>query len=218
MAIKAGPKIVDKGLVIALDAAVLRSYSGSGFTASGLIAGLGATLVNGTGFSTANNGFFSFDGTNDYINFGNPPEAQLSSGTICVWCRTSSPGAGYRGIVAKQFAYGLFYTDSVLVLYDWSIPRASSTGFNLADGIWKYISLTFTSGAANGSTVFLNGSGILTTSYTISNNSSNLFIGSEQNANQNANCNISQVQLYNRILSPQEILQNYNATKGRYGL
>jgi hypothetical protein len=31
-------------------------------------------------------------------------------------------------------------------------------------------------------------------------------------------CNISQFQLYNRVLSPSEILQNYNATRKRFGL
>ena len=30
--------------------------------------------------------------------------------------------------------------------------------------------------------------------------------------------NISQVSMYNRALTAQEILQNYNATKRRYGL
>jgi hypothetical protein len=29
---------------------------------------------------------------------------------------------------------------------------------------------------------------------------------------------IATTQIYNRTLSPQEILQNYNATKGRFGL
>lgn len=29
---------------------------------------------------------------------------------------------------------------------------------------------------------------------------------------------VGQVQIYNRALTPQEILQNYNAIKGRYGL
>jgi hypothetical protein len=32
------------------------------------------------------------------------------------------------------------------------------------------------------------------------------------------NMNISQLQIYNRALSAQEIQQNYNATKTRYGL
>ncbi len=31
-------------------------------------------------------------------------------------------------------------------------------------------------------------------------------------------CNISQFQLYNKVLTQQEILQNYNATRKRFGL
>jgi hypothetical protein len=34
----------------------------------------------------------------------------------------------------------------------------------------------------------------------------------------NFNGNISQVQIYNRALSQQEILQNFNATRFRYGI
>ena len=30
--------------------------------------------------------------------------------------------------------------------------------------------------------------------------------------------NIALVQIYNRVLTAQEVLQNYNATKGRFGL
>ena len=70
MGIKAGPKIVDDGLVFSLDAAVSRSYSGSGLTIYDLYSGTGATLINGVGYSSINSGYFSFDGTNDYINFG----------------------------------------------------------------------------------------------------------------------------------------------------
>ena len=210
--------VVTDGLVAYFDAPNTRSYPGSGTSIIGLIGGIGATLNNGVGFTSNNNGYFSFDGSNDYIDFGNSSQVQLTTGTVCVWCRTSSPGGSFRGIVAKQFGYGLFYTDSILTLYDWSIPRTNSTGINLADGNWKHVSLTFRSGVASGTIVYLNGSGILTTTYTISNNLNNLFVGSEQNANQNANCNISQVQVYNRALSASEILQNYNATKRRYGL
>ena len=210
--------VVTDGLVAYFDVPNTRSYPGSGTSVIGLIGGIGATLVNGVGFTSTNNGYFSFDGSNDYLDFGNSSQIQLTNGTICAWCRTSSPGGSFRGIVAKQFAVGLFYTDSILTLYDWSVPRTNSTGVNLADGIWKHVSVTFRSGVSSGTIVYLNGSGILTTTYTISNNLSNLFVGSEQNANQNANCNISQVQVYNRALSASEILQNYNATKRRYEL
>jgi hypothetical protein len=38
------------------------------------------------------------------------------------------------------------------------------------------------------------------------------------NTTYNFNGNISQTLIYNRALSSQEVLQNYNATKSRYGL
>jgi hypothetical protein len=67
MGVKSGPRIVTNGLIFDLDAAVSRSYSGTGLTANGLIGGIGGTLVNGVGFTSSNNGSFIFDGSNDYI-------------------------------------------------------------------------------------------------------------------------------------------------------
>jgi len=49
MGISAGPSGVSDGLVFQLDAANLRSYSGTGLTANGLVSGIGGTLVNGVG-------------------------------------------------------------------------------------------------------------------------------------------------------------------------
>jgi hypothetical protein len=45
-----------------------------------------------------------------------------------------------------------------------------------------------------------------------------LFIGAEANAGQYAACNIAQALVYSRAITAQEVLQNYNATKRRYGL
>ena len=215
MGIKAGPRIVDDGLILDVDAAVSRSYSGSGLTAYGLIGGIGGTLENGVGFGTTNNGYFIFDGTNDYITAGNNTNIQISSGTISAWTRSSSPGGGFRGIVAKQFAYGIFYSDSVFVAYDWQAAATRSSGINIADGAWKNVVLTFSAGTG---IFYLNGSYVATQTYNISNNVYNLFIGAEANAGQYAACNIAQVLVYNRALTANEVLQNYNATKRRYGL
>ncbi len=187
-------------------------------TANGLVSSIGATLVNGVTFSSGNNGYFSFDGSNDFLNVANPSSLQISTGTICVWCKSSSPGGGYRGIVAKQYAYGIFYVDSVLSIYDWAAAANRSTGVNIADGNWKHIAFSFQSGVTNGSNVYINSSNVLNTTYTISSQSYNLYIGAEANASQHAACNISQVLIYNRVLSSNEILQNYNVMKKRYGL
>jgi hypothetical protein len=216
MGVKAGPRIVQNGLILDVDAAVPRSYSGTGLTANGLIGGIGGTLVNGVGFGTTNNGFFTFDGTNDYINFGNSSTLQQTSGTISAWAKTSAPGGSYRGIIAKQGAYGLFYTDSVLVAYDWAADAPRSTGVNIADNTWKNVVLTYQSGVSNGTRIYINGVSVLTTTITIGSQIANLFGGAEANAGQYAACQISLFNMYNRALSAQEVLQNYNTTKGRF--
>ena len=190
--------------------------SGTGLTVNGLVGGIGGTLVNGVGFGTTDNGYFIFDGSNDYINFGNSSTLQQSSGTLSAWAKASSPGAGYRGIIAKQGAYGLFYTDSVLVAYDWAADTPRSTGINIADNTWKNVVLTYQSGVSNGTRIYINGVSVLTTTITILNQINNLFGGAEANAGQYAACQISSFNMYSRVLTAQEVFQNYNATKGRY--
>jgi hypothetical protein len=216
MGVKVGPRIIQNGLVLDVDAAVPRSYSGTGLTANGLIGGIGGTLVNGTGFGTTNNGFFIFDGTNDYINFGNSSTLQQSTGSLSAWTKASSPGSGYRGIIAKQGAYGLFYTDSVLVAYDWAADTPRSTGINIADNTWKNVVLTYQSGVSNGTRIYINGVSVLTATITIQSQVANLFGGAEANANQFASCQISSFNMYSRALTAQEVLHNYNTTKGRF--
>ena len=208
--------IVSDGLVFYIDAANTRSYSGSGTSSNSLVGGIGATLVNGVGFTSSNNGAFTFDGSNDYINFGNSSAVQQSSGTLSAWAKASSPGGGYRGIIAKQGAYGLFYTDNVLVAYDWAADAPRSTGLNIADNTWKNVVLTYQSGVSNGTRIYINGVSVLTTTITVLNQTGNLFGGAEANAGQYAACQISLFNMYNRALSATEILQNYNAMKGRY--
>jgi hypothetical protein len=58
----------------------------------------------------------------------------------------------------------------------------------------------------------------LTTTITIQSQVANLFGGAEANANQFASCQISSFKMHNRVLTASEVLQNYNASKRRYGL
>jgi hypothetical protein len=218
MALQHHPRIVTNGLVGYWDAANTRSYSGTGLTVNGLVGGIGGTLVNGVGFGTTDNGYFIFDGSNDYINFGNSSTLQQSTGSLSAWTKASSPGSGYRGIIAKQGAYGLFYTDSVLVAYDWAADTPRSTGINIADNTWKNVVLTYQSGVSNGTRIYINGVSVLTFTITIQSQVANLFGGAEANANQFASCQISSFKMHNRVLTASEVLQNYNATKRRYGL
>jgi hypothetical protein len=217
MGVKSGPRIVTNGLVFDLDAAVSRSYSGSGLTANGLIGGIGGTLVNGVGFSSANNGSFFFDGTNDYIV--SPSDSSYAFGandfTISAWFK-SSDKSRYSNIfnLYENNNFGIEFYSNVTNGYfrTWVGSTLLVGDIDITNNTWNHVCLRRLSGTI---TQFVNGIQNLSTTATSSIPLNILKIGSIINQYYCLG-NISQVQLYNRSLTAQEILQNYNATKGRY--
>ena len=232
MGLKHHPRVVTNGLVFYVDAANTRSYSGSGITVNGLIGGIGGTLVNGVGFSSVNSGYFSFDGTNDYIDCGNFLD-NPSDFTAIAWQKTSavtnvqmivaklvnySSGAGWamfvRGDIPTQGLSVLLQTDASR----WIIYYCSKL---VNDNNWHHIAAVITNKVVTA--LYVDG-----ISYSISigagspittiSNSVNVRIGRDEANEYIFSGNISNAQLYNRALTQQEILQNYNATKKRYGL
>jgi hypothetical protein len=222
MASIGGSNVVKSGLVLSLDAANARSYPGSGTTWNDLSGNFNSgSLVNGPTFSSINGGNIVFNGSNQFINCGNNSSIQITVGTISAWIRTTSPGASFRSIIAKQNAWALFVQDSILITYDWgNVGVARTTGINIADGTWKYTALTFTETVgtpSNNAIVYLNGVSVLTTTIKHLNHNVNLQIA-EANAFQNLNGNIANAQVYNRVLSAAEIAQNYDAQRSRFNL
>jgi hypothetical protein len=214
-------KIVTNGLVLALNAADRNSYPGTG-TAWTDISGNNnnGTLVNSPTFNSANGGNLVFNGTTQYADCGNNSSVQITVGTISAWVRATSPGASFRSIIAKQGAWGLFFNDSILVTYDWGNDQTRTTGLNIADGTWKNTVMTFTQTVGTPSSnaiIYLNGTSVLTTTVKHSYHIVNLQIA-EANASQLLNGNITNAQVYNRVLTATEIAQNYNAQKSRFGL
>jgi hypothetical protein len=216
--------IVTQGLVLDLDAAKRDSYAGTG-TAWNDISGNrnNGTLINGPTFNSGNGGSIVFDGTNDFVDCGNSTNIQLVAGSVNVWFRgiqgTQIGNGGYNAIIAKQFAYGLFISGSNLVTYDWGNNVGRNTGVNVANNTWYNTCMTFTTMTgtpSNNAIIYLNGSPILTTTIRLQNQTINLFIGSGNTPGQFLVGSVSQTSVYNRALTAQEVLQNYNATKGRY--
>ena len=224
MSVKVGPKIVKEGLVFDLDAAVSRSYSGSGLTANGLVGGFGGTLVNGVGFTSANNGSFIFDGTNDYIAVdGSNFPLGSSARTLGIWFYTKS--STWIGNANTLFWYGTqggrqsfgvdFDTYPLMEFFSWADDiNWNTTGPQVG---WRNVQITY-DGIVD---LRVFEAGILVTTKTFGSAlntvlSSNVQIGAITGLNGYFDSNISQVTMYNRALTAQEILQNYNATKGRY--
>ena len=224
MGVIAGANINDNGLIFSLDAANFRSYSGSGLTSFGLVGGIGGTLVNGTGFSSANGGSFIFDGTNDYIII--PDNSSLNDFTnmtleIVVKYTTTSDQ-----IFAQKWNYSGGSQGYTIELYLNEIAAACYTGINYlrvsvsnypANNIYHMI-LTL-SGTTQ--TLYINGVSVATNSGgSIPNISgTTLTIGNRSNLSGTyLGGNVYSTKFYNRALTAREIKQNYNATKKRYGL
>jgi len=212
MGIKAGPKIVTNGLIFDLDAAVSRSYSGSGLTTYSIISGVGGSLLNGTGFSAINGGSFFFDGTNDYIRFTNS-DIMGSVYTQNIWFRKNNTNTGL--LADTGYAGALIYSNKIEFYYTNVSPYFLSANYTFTNGIWYCISLVR---GATSKEIYLDGGLLASTASTdmYDTSGTNFIIGSNNGSVEFFIGNIAQVQIYNRALSAQEILQNYNATKGRY--
>jgi hypothetical protein len=226
MGLDHSPIIVTDGLSLYADAVNTRSYIGSGTTVNGLVSGIGLTLVNGVGFGTTGTNYFILDGTNDNITFSTPNPGTILS--IELWAKI------------KLFNGGMIFGFN---LYDvWTYGGAM--GFNTAQGDQYGISSTQVTnlGLLNQwkHYVFEMRSDVPYTNNKIYINSQNQsflqVLGSEDSSNRNFNngsgrisswltddnynlpMDLGQFKIYNRALSASEIVQNYNATKKRYGL
>jgi hypothetical protein len=218
MGLKHHPRVVTNGLVFYVDAANTRSYSGSGITVTGLIGGIGGSLVNGVGFSSLNNGTFVFDGTNDYMDCGyNSNINNATQLTIECWYRSSN--ISKEGIIFgtnsyfPAYGYHMEIYQSKLLFQVFPSTSTVQSSITLSNNIWYHLVGTYNSGAIN---LYVNGITGGSGNYTYSASSENLILGRYYAGTLSLEGQLSNVKFYNRALTQQEILQNYNATKKRY--
>jgi hypothetical protein len=212
-----------------LDAGNRESYvSGSStiFDLSGN--GYNGTLTNGPTFNSSNNGSIVFDGTNDYIDCGNISTTTVTAVTLDCFVKVGK-------LNAKQLIFSN-YSNSL----GWGIELLNTNVFNFfgftssgnASGtvstttaaindIWHVCGVF----AANSRfSIYLNGqlNNFVSTAYSglTKNGSVSTYIGEDPEATQIApfKGEIYHAKAYNRALSAAEVLQNYNSTKGRFGL
>lgn len=177
---------------------------------------VGGVTPNQSGAVGGNNSVL-FDGSTGYVNCTNASALQVSTGTIEAWVKAPAPGASFRGIVVKPVAFGLFLIDGVLATYDWSVSAIRSTGQNVVDGAWHHVAMTFQSGVANGTVVYLDGQPVLTTTITVSSQANSVLIGAGNTVPaQTLAGTLDEVAIYNTALSAQDIYRNYLAGKGKW--
>ena len=225
--------IVRTNLSLYLDAANTSSYPGSGntwFDISGN--GYNATLLNGITFSSSNGGSLVFDGIDDTASVSKPNPNISGTVSMCAMLKFDNFNSG--PIVIHKGAHYTYqfrssdgtdrwtYADSTLYNY-------STFGYRVASGLyqtntWMYVVVTKDS--SNDVRIYKNASLLDTrTSFgssIIQNNSTLWISGYSDNDNQPVSSlfdgNIASIQIYNKTLSLQEIQQNFDFFRGRYGL
>lgn len=234
-----GPGVVLDSLILYLDAGNIISYPGTGTTWTDISrSGLSGTLINGPTFSSTNGGSISFDGSNDYAVLGTSTPSALQGNkpfSVCGWFRRSGDwtGGASWGIGGETTGQGInsyILTGNNFISIDLWGTSTYQTNQTYSLTEWKYIVWTYngtsfttsniiiyvnnvpytgdnlTIGRGGTGTPNINSLGIVLARAGVS---SNLYYGKPI---------ISNFSIYSKVLTAAEVLQNYNATKGRFGL
>jgi hypothetical protein len=226
MALQHSPRIVTDGLVLALDAGNTKSYPGIGTAWTDLVGSGIGTLTNGPTFDSGNGGSIVFDGTDDIINCGSSNDFAFGTGdfTIEVWCNPDTLVAfDNKGIISISPDGGFAPTtwqiryNNQNVRWNYSSSSDITSSSSVSAGEWTQIVAT-RSGTAL--TLYINAvsEATGTSSADLSDNGI-LKIGQNRGGADYFDGKIPIVRLYKgKALTQQEIQQNYNAHRGRYGI
>ena len=241
-----GSGIITTNLVLHLDAGNNSSYSGSG-TSWNDISGNGNnfTLLNGPTYTSDNGGAIVFDGTNDSaVSALNQSFFQFGTGDYSygVWVKFDTLG-DFKGIITSGRGTEQGTNDYV---GSWQLDTesgavkhkfGSTTGSNIvltsslnpSIGTWYYIFIV-NDRSENELKLYVNGSLNTTSSHSqygsvsvgnFSNTTSiyNIFnVGRNRNQDSFFDGAVGQVHVYKgKALTASEVLQNYDASKSRYG-
>lgn len=233
------PKVVTDGLVLYLDAGNTKSYPGTGTAWYDLSNNNNtATLTNGPTFSTLNNGGVVLDATDDFITLAPSTSLKVDGGNFTIlsvhkigtafdfygqffYQSGDGSGAGTNKSIFLQR-----YGTNILNLDFYGNGTQVNFGTNsFAANTLVFIAVSFNKTALT-SVYFRNGVFSSVQSHTGSPSFTNLYsvqIGKRYSTDAGFSAKDLDgtnyiTMLYNKALTNTEILQNYNALKGRFGL
>jgi len=219
--IKNSKNIVTENLVLALDGSDKISYPGSGstwFDRSGQ--GNNGTIAN----ASFSDNSIVFDGTEDRVstNYGSGKNPTTQDLTYEVWAKKSGTNNDEFLFFNSQWHDNrrvyVGYKDAKLA---WGLQdrswNSNNTDLTITHNQWFQTVVTFSGSSAK---LYANSELKDTDTITSFEFSHDLVIGSARtySALQDWTGNIASFRVYEKALTQTEILQNYNATKSRFGL
>jgi len=225
MSVKGGPNTVTSGLVLELDAGNIKSYPTTGttwFDKSGNANN--GTLINGPTFNTGSLGSIVFDGVDDYATVSS---SLFTFGTgdftLDIWVKPLSfTTYGHMLSLPDQNTFTLKFDTTAdspeggLIYYYPNTNYGTTPLWKATLNIWNNITLVRLS---NVGYTYLNGT-FTGTRGNFNNNITTQLLSIHKGypSGELAASQMATIKVYNRALSADEVLQNYNATKGRFGL
>lgn len=237
MSVNYNASIVTNGLVLYLDARNVRSYSGSGTSWRDISANNNnGTLVNSPTYSSS--GYIDFNyATSQYVSFASASSLQFlnrSAYTLEAWIYpTRNPGANnWTGIfdredssIGSRDGYNIYFLGSGTTTTSFTTERFvagvnTAVGYNvdssLSVNVWQHIVATY-----DGTTLSLyyNGSSVgtpVSSTGNITNTSKTLTIAVR--GGQYFGGRIANAKIYNVGLTAAQVLQNFNAQRGIFGV
>ena len=214
-----GPNIVTNGLVLSLDASNTKSYqSGSTtwFDKSGY--GTNGTLTNGPTFSSANGGSIVFDGVDDFVSTVQSLTSLSFSYEAFLMPTNVSKDQMYIGTNIAAFYVRILGSKAFLSITAGGIQRTLTHDTILENNkVYHIVSIY------NGVQLKIYINTVLAVGTVLNEPLQTPWgterIGRWRDADQRSFVgNIYTLRAYNKELTAQEILQNYNATKSRFNL
>jgi hypothetical protein len=165
------------------------------------------------------NNYLEFDGTDDYIQLPNSLGYSTEVSAFAWFRSTGSPPGGYHIIYGGQELEISIPTSGQIRTGIYTNSRyVSNHGSGLVDGNWHQVGFTF-SGTTKTSYIDGVSVGTQTTAGTLTSSFSDRTIGRFGSSTvYYLNGDISNAQIYNKALTPQEVQQNFNATRSRFGI
>jgi hypothetical protein len=224
-----GTGYVTTGLVLNLDAGNYASYPTTGTKWVDISGNYNnGVLTNGPVWSNTSGGTFTFDGVDDYVNIPTflLPVSSFSCESFFQWSNLGSdrgsifslnynyPNSGYL-IRQKDDGSGKF-----VVWSDYGSESGIFSTAALTNNTWNHVVVVQSVGTC---LIYING--VLDSSQSLPNPVLNqsypILLGTRAlsgSVGAFLTGKISVSKIYNRVLSASEVLQNYNALKGRFGL
>ena len=230
MPLSNGPSIPTSGLVFLMDPSNLRTYPGSGTTATDLVPTVaGGTMTN----VVASSNYLTFNKANTSVTTYSTLSANTSKVTmvnssfsISYYANTTFNASfhpwvdkfgasGYRTTITGAGRIGIEQRTQLSVY-----ESATTSGSVLSNMVWSHVTVTYNASSrscvfyVNGSNVFQQGS------WTVVQGDSGMGfqLGYSPNNGVYADGQLGPVAIYNRDLNPVEVNQIYAAYCGRYNI